>query len=141
MRLMLAVFFHALLMSSTANASQNSVATRFNEFSLSGKGEHTAILPPEVTSIFTKYFVCSAIAEKRVLTGSEAESCSELYLATKLHFVPNVDVETFRALSPTEKATINKKAYLAFLAWKSANPELVKALKQRANNVIAWTDS
>lgn len=98
-------------------------------------------MTPETLALITAYFVCSATAEERVLTQTEATTCATLYLETKLSFMPNFDLSTYRALSTKERANVNMQAYAAYLAWRAANPKLVADLEAEARAQVAESTS
>ncbi|GAA6207903.1 hypothetical protein NBRC116601_11960 [Cognatishimia sp. WU-CL00825] len=96
---------------------------------------------PEALALVTAYFMCAVEAESRVLTPAEMHHCSELYLETKLQFLPNMDVDQFKRLTTPERAAVNRTAYDAYLTWKRDNPDLVNALKQAAKSRLHGEES
>lgn len=94
-------------------------------------------MTPETIAIITAYFVCSAAAEERVLTRTEVETCSALYMDTKLSFLPEVDAAAFAAMTTEQRAETNRKGYAAYVAWKAANPALVADMEAKARSAAA----
>jgi len=94
-------------------------------------------MTPETLALITAYFVCSATAEERVMTRTEVETCSVLYMDTKLAFLPDVDATLYAAMSANQRAEVNRRGYAAFVGWKTANPNIVTELeaKARASNL------
>ncbi|MBO9406180.1 hypothetical protein J7399_01975 [Shimia sp. R9_1] len=94
-------------------------------------------MTPETLALITAYFVCSVAAEERVLTRTEVETCSALYVDTKLSFLPDVDAAAFAAMTTEQRAKTNRRGYVAYLAWRAANPALVEEIEAKARSVAA----
>ncbi len=94
-------------------------------------------MTPETLAIITAYFVCSTAAEERVLTRTEVETCSVLYMDTKLSFLPDVDPAAYAAMTTEERAETNRRGYAAYVAWKAANPALVAEMEAKARSAAA----
>lgn len=88
----------------------------------------------ETLAIITAYFVCSAAAEERVLTRTEVETCSALYMDTKLSFLPDVDLAAYAAMTTEGRAETNRRGYAAYVAWRAANPALVAEMEAKARS-------
>jgi hypothetical protein len=89
-------------------------------------------MTPETLALITAYFVCSATAEERVLTRTEVETCSTLYMDTKLSFLPEVDPAAYAAMTTEQRAKVNQLGYAAYVAWRTANPDLVAEMEAEA---------
>lgn len=94
-------------------------------------------MTPETLALITAYFVCSAAAEERVLTRTEVETCSALYMDTKLSFLPDVDATAFAAMTTEQRAETNRRGYAAYVAWKAANPALVAEIEAKGRSSAA----
>lgn len=69
--------------------------------------------------VMETYTTCSAEAEHRLLSHSEAQLCLDAYLRLKLSFVPGMDMDRFRRLSIEERWKVNQQGYGAYVAWKA----------------------
>lgn len=85
--------------------------------------------------------MCSEAAEVRMLDRGEVATCTAIYTEVKLEFVPHVDIADYRRMSATERAAVNIEGYAAYLAWRSANPELVADMEADARVQLAVTNS
>lgn len=89
-------------------------------------------MPDALLTLFVAHFACTITAEARTLSAEEVAQCSAVYHEIKLSFVPDIDAGAYQTLSPTEKAAANREGYLAFVAWRTANPDLVTHLEEVA---------
>lgn len=95
----------------------------------------------ETLALIAAYFLCSEVAEIRVLPPAEAADCVDTYTDVKLSFVDGVDRDDYNALSAVERAQVNRKGYASYLAWMADNPALVDQLKREAQAQIATSGS
>ncbi|MFY0681496.1 MAG: hypothetical protein JXR13_13060 [Thalassovita sp.] len=93
----------------------------------------------EALALIAAYFLCSETAEIRVPTQAEAVACVDTYTDVKLLFIDGVTRDDYDALSTREQVEVNQTAYLAYVAWKDANTDLVKKLERDAQVQIANT--
>ena len=93
----------------------------------------------ESLALIAAYFLCSETAETRVLNQAEAVACVDTYTDVKLLFVDGVARDDYDALTTQEQFEVNQAGYLAYMAWKVANPDLVKKLERDAQAQIAAT--
>lgn len=91
-------------------------------------------MTPETLALITAYFICSATAEERVLTRTEIETCTALYMDTKLSFLPDVDAAAYAAMTTEQQAKVNQLGYAAYVAWRAANPELVAEMEAKSRS-------
>lgn len=78
------------------------------------------------------HLACANLSETRPLEPGEMRACTAIYQEVKLAFIPGVDLATYRALPLEDQGRINTKAYLRFVAWRSANPDLLSYLDRLA---------
>ncbi|AUR00792.1 hypothetical protein [Phaeobacter inhibens] len=98
-------------------------------------------MTPETLALITAYFICSATAEDRILARPEVETCTALYMETKLSFLPDVDSAAYAAMSAEQRAKVNQRGYAAYVAWRASNPALVAELEAKARSAIAGLPS
>jgi len=94
-------------------------------------------LTAESLALIAAYFLCSETAEIRVLNQAEAVACVDTYTDVKLLFVDGVNRDDYDALPTREQVEVNQAGYLAYVAWKEANPGLVDKLERDAQAQIA----
>lgn len=93
----------------------------------------------EALALIAAYFLCSETAEVRVLNQAEAVACVDTYTNVKLLFVDGVTRDEYDALTTHEQFEVNQAGYLAYVAWKEANPDLIEKLERDAQAQIAST--
>ncbi len=82
---------------------------------------------PDPTDLRT-YLECSEASNVRLLGFDEAAFCSTVFLRIKLSFVPDIDLDTFNSLSPTEKSVVDRHSYRLYLDWKEQHADEIDAL-------------
>jgi hypothetical protein len=80
------------------------------------------------TADLRAYLECSVAAEARLLGFDEATFCSTVFMQIKLSFVPDIDLDTFNGLQPTEKSALDRLGYQRYLDWKERNTTRIDAL-------------
>jgi len=91
---------------------------------------------PEDMPLILDYFICSELAEIRLLSPPEVAGCVELYTQVKLSFLEDVDQSDFREMSARQRAEVNRRGYKAYNDWRQANPELVSEIEAEARAEI-----
>lgn len=87
------------------------------------------------------YFACSEVAIHRALSFDEATVCGAAFQRIKLSFVPGVEPSDYGALSPLERAAINRVGYERYLEWSAENAAGVEALRGKArSDLLAASD-
>ncbi|MCV6593103.1 MAG: hypothetical protein OIF48_09145 [Silicimonas sp.] len=86
----------------------------------------------EFLSLVVLHFACADLSETRPLNGGEVLYCSTVYQEVKLSFMPDLDLAAYRALPLADQGAVNSEAYLRFVAWRAAHPELVAHLERVA---------
>ena len=69
------------------------------------------------TELYSSYRQCSAEAGTRMLHKDEVMACSTIYLQLKLSFVDGVALSDYAALSPKDRASVNRQGYEAYRVW------------------------
>ncbi len=86
----------------------------------------------EFLALIAAYFVCADAAADRNLNSSEVLRCAPIYQDVKLEFLPGVELEDFENLSPAERSTVNRHAFLTYRKLRKSNPDLVQRLERAA---------
>jgi hypothetical protein len=84
-------------------------------------------LGPDATDVRT-YLECSVASEVGLLGFDEAALCSTVFMKIKLSFLPDVDLDTFNTLEPTEKSAFDRLGYRLYLDWKDEHADEIDAL-------------
>lgn len=82
---------------------------------------------PDPTDLRT-YLECSEASNVQLLGFNEAAFCSTVFMRIKLSFVPDIDLDTFNSLSPTEKTALDRHSYRLYLDWKEQHADEIDAL-------------
>jgi len=75
--------------------------------------------PPE--TLVAAYLSCSRESRRRVLPPEEALACAGYYLNLKLSLLKDMEPATYHALPTADRATVNRRAYAAYLEWRKTN--------------------
>lgn len=95
-----------------------------------------ADLPPPDPDALMRHFLCWEWSRTQVLALSAARACSQTFLAIKLGFVPDMTPARYLALSPAEKAQVNRIGYAAWRTWVEANGARVAEYRRTARNLV-----
>lgn len=95
----------------------------------------------EALALIASYFLCSEAAELRVLDRAKVEACTAIYIEVKLGFLADVDLVAYQSMEATQRADANQRGYLAYIAWRAENADLVGEMEAEARRQLAVTDS
>ena len=109
-------------------------------FGISIVGSHAAIAQEHaLQDLVYAHYRCNAEIESKRLSKAEISVCGELYTRLKLHFVKETNWERYDASSTELQSAVSKRGYLAFKAWETANPTVVKSASPTASPVLKST--
>ncbi|NRB35362.1 MAG: hypothetical protein HRU31_11570 [Rhodobacteraceae bacterium] len=94
-------------------------------------------MSPEFLGLVAAYILCSEAAALRQLTADETRQCLGLYQEIKLELVPGLTPEDFAALTPKDRAWVNREGYRAYREWRMANADMVAQSEQEARQLLA----
>ena len=83
-------------------------------------------------ALIAAHFACAEVSDTRPLSYHEIDRCGAIYQEIKLHFVPDMDRQTYHRLSIEDKVSVNRQGFDAFIAWREQNPHLVAHLEDVA---------
>ena len=84
---------------------------------------------PEFLDMLSVYYTCDAMAAMRPLTSDEFTGCMDVYEAVKRYFAPVFDLAPQGTAEWAEQMRV---AYMGFVGWQEANPELVAQMRSDA---------
>lgn len=118
-----------LFLAMVAGAAVSAVAATSALAPLDNKPEMQTVRDPVQPDpeLLAEYRVCSDLAEEYVLSADYARHCSNVYLALKLSFLPDVDLAVYSELSMEERLTAQKSGYAAYRQWTEANMSIVQS--------------
>ena len=83
----------------------------------------------EFLDMLAVYYTCDAMAAIRPLTSDEFSGCMDVYEAVKRYFAP---VFELAPRGTEDRAEQMRAAYLGFVGWQDANPDLVARMRSDA---------
>lgn len=83
----------------------------------------------EFLDMLAVYYTCDAMAAIRPLTSEEFGGCMDVYEAVKRYFLPGFELAP---QGTAERAAQLREAYLGFVGWQDANPDLVARMREDA---------
>lgn len=78
--------------------------------------------------LFETHLACRKMSQERMLSRDEVDACAATFLWLKLSFLEGMTSERYAAMTPTLRATANRKGYDAFRAWQWARRDKLDAV-------------
>jgi len=75
------------------------------------------------------YATCTSAAEAQPLGARGAALCAKVYTRIKLSFLPDMSPEALAALTPSERAEVNRAGYAAYTHWKRGSFDFAENLR------------
>lgn len=89
-------------------------------------------MPIDFFALLVVHALCNAKAETMVLSAPEANQCSENFDRLKISLHPNITVEQFQSMEPSQRAKLSVEAYAYYRRWIGANAEIYAQLNAGA---------